>query len=1098
MNRLRQSVDRAEAARRHVQAVLTALMLSIWLPLSPGALAQQPPAIPAELIERAQLDGSIRVIVELGVDVQPEGDLALPAQAAQRQTIASAQQQLVAALPSGSLGRTQEFVTVPYLALTVSPAALAVLGRHPLVRRVTEDLLVSPTLAQSVPLVQGPQAWSAGFDGTGWSVAILDTGVDKNHSFLSGKVVEEACYSFNNSCPNGSTSQVGPGAGVPCPYAPADCSHGTHVAGIAAGTSASFSGVGKGASVIAVQVFSQFSCGGSPCALATTGDIMLGLERVYDLRNTRQIAAANMSLGGGQYFSQSACDAAWPGVKSVIDNLRSVGIATVISSGNNGFTDSLSGPGCISTAVSVGSTTKSDTVSSFSNSATFLSLLAPGQSINSSVPGGGFAFFSGTSMAAPHVTGAWSIGKQHSPSASVSAVLAAFRASTTSIVDPRNGVSVPRLEIATALAALNQPPAAFSKTSPSSGAVSQPTSLLLTWASSIGAASYEYCIDTTNDGACAAWTSVGAATSAFVGGLAGSTAHYWQVRATNANGTTYANGSAAAFWSFTTGPSLTDIISNGSFAAGSAGWVISGGFFADSRFAGCLSCPGHAYLSNFDGTAGNNLSGSLYQTVTIPAGATSAQLSYWHHITTQETTATPFDQLTVTVRNTSGTVLQTLLVLSNANSTPGYVQRTADLTAYAGQSIRIQFTGSTDVIFPTLFRIDEVSLQVISPPGAFAKAAPTDAATNLSISPTLSWGASANATSYEYCIDTTNDNACSSWTSTGTNTSVGLAGLAGGTTHYWQVRANNAVGTTYANGSATAFWSFTTANPPGAFGKTNPANGAAGVTPALAWGTSSGATSYEYCLDTTNDNACSSWTNAGANTGVTVAGLTGNTTYYWQVRAQGLGGTTFADGSSTAFWSFTTGSLPNAPTNLTHLVNGSSVQFNWQAPASGPSPLTYVIEAGSTSGGITVQVVTTGSIATSHLVVGVPNGTYYVRVRAQTAFGLGPASNEVVVTVNAAAVLDPCVSAPAAPGNLMFSVTGPSVALTWNASAGAWSYRVEVGSTSGSANVTVVDTGSAGTGFFARVNPGTYYVRVRAQNRCGLSPPSSEITVVVP
>jgi hypothetical protein len=101
----------------------------------------------------------------------------------------------------------------------------------------------------------------------------------------------------------------------------------------------------------------------------------------------------------------------------------------------------------------------------------------------------------------------------------------------------------------------------------------------------------------------------------------------------------------------------------------------------------------------------------------------------------------------------------------------------------------------------------------ISAPGDFSKATPALAATGVPNSTTLTWAASSNATLYEYCYDTTNDNACSTWTSAA-GTSSSVLALSANTSYYWQVRAVNLVGTTYANGSSTAFWSFVTSAAP--------------------------------------------------------------------------------------------------------------------------------------------------------------------------------------------------------------------------------------------------------------------------------------------
>ena len=96
-------------------------------------------------------------------------------------------------------------------------------------------------------------------------------------------------------------------------------------------------------------------------------------------------------------------------------------------------------------------------------------------------------------------------------------------------------------------------------------------------------------------------------------------------------------------------------------------------------------------------------------------------------------------------------------------------------------------------------------------PGDFSKSSPADGATDQSINPTLSWGSSSFADTYEYCIDEIDNDDCdTSWISTGTNTSVSLFSLKSNTLYYWHVRASNTTDTTYANGSATAFWSFTT------------------------------------------------------------------------------------------------------------------------------------------------------------------------------------------------------------------------------------------------------------------------------------------------
>src|SRR5437667_9278196 len=367
--------------------------------------------VPTAIHDRARAEGEVRVLVELLLPSGRVAEGAVPnqARALYRQEITDAASRLLSRLTQHPHRVLRRYVTAPLIALEAGPTALQALdASSSLVKRVTEDRIHTPVLLDSVPLIGADKAWAQGFDGTGLVVALIDTGVDSAHQFLAGKVVEEACYSTTSGqesttlCPNGAGEQIGPGAGTYCPLELEGCWHGTHVAGIAAGNGTPADlpiwGVGRGASIMAVQVFSQingfFDCSGAPpCLGAYTSDILAALERVYVLRATYAFAAVNMSLGGG-LFSSNCDDEPY---KPFIDNLRAVGIATVVASGNDGSTDPLSAPACISTAVSVGATTKDDQIADFSNVAPFLSLLAPGGGIIPPYPRGPFPGASGTS-----------------------------------------------------------------------------------------------------------------------------------------------------------------------------------------------------------------------------------------------------------------------------------------------------------------------------------------------------------------------------------------------------------------------------------------------------------------------------------------------------------------------------------------------------------------------------------------------------------------------------------------------------------------------------------------------------------------------------
>jgi len=99
--------------------------------------------------------------------------------------------------------------------------------------------------------------------------------------------------------------------------------------------------------------------------------------------------------------------------------------------------------------------------------------------------------------------------------------------------------------------------------------------------------------------------------------------------------------------------------------------------------------------------------------VAIPAGKTSASLTFYLHIDTAETTtSTAYDKLNVQVLNSSGTVLKTLATYSNLNKASGYALKTFDLSAYIGQTVTIKFTGTEDSSQQTSFVLDDVNLNV--------------------------------------------------------------------------------------------------------------------------------------------------------------------------------------------------------------------------------------------------------------------------------------------------------------------------------------------------------------------------------------------------
>ena len=161
-------------------------------------------------------------------------------------------------------------------------------------------------------------------------------------------------------------------------------------------------------------------------------------------------------------------------------------------------------------------------------------------------------------------------------------------------------------------------------------------------------------------------------------------------------------------------PPPTQLLANTGFETGTASpWTLSSGVLCSNGGSGCSSEVAHTgtYFAYLDGYGAAHTD-TASQKVTITAGKTKATLSYYVSIDSTKT-GTAQDKLTVQVLNSSGSVLATLATLSNLNAASGYVNYTADMTAYIGQTVTIKFTGTeSSSSGNTDFLLDDVTLTV--------------------------------------------------------------------------------------------------------------------------------------------------------------------------------------------------------------------------------------------------------------------------------------------------------------------------------------------------------------------------------------------------
>ncbi|HVA47238.1 MAG TPA: S8 family serine peptidase [Pirellulales bacterium] len=258
----------------------------------------------------------------------------------------------------------------------------------------------SGTTGSALPLIGGTQEQQQyGYNGAGYSIAILDTGIDYNNPAFAGRYLGGWNFVANNNNPMD------------------DNGHGTHVAGIIASADPNHLGVAPGVNIIALKVLDSTGTG-------SFGNVDLALQWVAQHQQQYHIAAVNMSLGAGNFASTEP----WTMLDSDLETLRNDGVFVAASSGNSyysyGSQPGLAFPAINNLVVSVGAvwngnygsvtwadgaqdyTTASDQITSFTQRSLQLDILAPGAFITSTYLNDTFATMAGTSMASPVVAAA--------------------------------------------------------------------------------------------------------------------------------------------------------------------------------------------------------------------------------------------------------------------------------------------------------------------------------------------------------------------------------------------------------------------------------------------------------------------------------------------------------------------------------------------------------------------------------------------------------------------------------------------------------------------------------------------------------------------
>ncbi len=412
----------------------------------------------AEVAAKLAADGRARVMLVFGEHDDPIGSSPAPRDG----RIAREADRVLARLPAGSYIELRRFTTVAALVLEIDRDALEALEADPSVQRIDLDSGGGGHMNIAAPLARVSNVRNRGLVGLGVKTAVIDSGIRLDHPDFSGRIVGQQCFCASATpgigcCPNGLPTQSGAGSATD------GHGHGTNVAGIVAGSGGSApQGGAPAATIVAVRVLdanNSFCC---------ASDVVAAMDWVATQHPDTRVV--NMSLGTNALFATS-CDATNSftiAMAQAAAALHANGTVMTASAGNQGSPTSVSAPACLNRVIAMGatwtqdwgprtvlgctdSTTAANKPTCFSNSGSRIALYAPGAFVTAPGRTAVTSTFAGTSQATPLVASCIADLFQARPGLSPDQVRAALVASPSSVVDPKNGLTFPRLDCEDAL-----------------------------------------------------------------------------------------------------------------------------------------------------------------------------------------------------------------------------------------------------------------------------------------------------------------------------------------------------------------------------------------------------------------------------------------------------------------------------------------------------------------------------------------------------------------------------------------------------------------------------------------------------------------------